>query len=140
MIETMGSLRRSHMCGKLKLSDNGEEVILMGWVQKERNLGSIIFIDLRDTSGISQIVFDDTISEDVFKKAEGIKSEYVIAVRGLVRKRQSINPDLATGQIEVLAKELKILDTANTPPIYIRDDDNVSESMRLKYRDRKSVV
>lgn len=122
------------MCGKLRISDEGKEVVLMGWVQKERNLGSIIFIDLRDTTGISQIVFDDTISEDVFKKAEGIKSEYVIGVRGLVRKRQSANPELASGQVEVLAKELKILDGANTPPIYIRDEDNVSESMRLKYR------
>ncbi len=133
-MDTMGKLRRSHMCGKLRISDEGKEVVLMGWVQKERNLGSIIFIDLRDTTGISQIVFDDTISEDVFKKAEGIKSEYVIGVRGLVRKRQSANPELASGQVEVLAKELKILDGANTPPIYIRDEDNVSESMRLKYR------
>lgn len=133
-MDTMGSLRRTNMCGQLNLNDDGKEVVLMGWVQKERNLGSIIFIDLRDTSGLSQIVFDDTISKDIFKKAEEIKSEYVLAIKGIVRKRQSINPDLPTGQIEVLAKDLRILDKANTPPIYIKDDDNVSEAMRLKYR------
>lgn len=134
MGEKMGSLRRTAMCGDLRPANVGEEVVLMGWVQKERNLGSIIFIDLRDTTGISQIVFDDTLSEELFTKAEGIRSEYVLAIKGLVRTRSSINKEIPTGEIEVLVQELKILDQANTPPIYIKDDDKVSESMRLKYR------
>lgn len=134
MLETMGKLRRTDMCGNLRIEDEGKEVVLMGWVQRERNLGSLIFIDIRDTTGISQIVFDDTISQDIFKKAEKLRGEYVIAVRGVVRKRQAINTEIPTGQIEILASELKILDEANTPPIYIKDEDNVSESMRLKYR------
>lgn len=134
MGEKMGNLRRTHMCGRLRAEDAGKEVTLMGWVQKERNLGSIIFVDLRDTTGITQIVFDDTISQEVFQKAEKIRSEYVLAVRGNVRVRQSVNNEIPTGEIEILAQELKILDEATTPPIYIKDDDNVSETMRLKYR------
>ncbi|WFA09842.1 aspartate--tRNA ligase [Tissierella sp. Yu-01] len=134
MGEKMGSLRRTTMCGLLRPENIGEEVVLMGWVQKERNLGSIIFVDLRDTTGISQVVFDNTISEDIFLKAEKVRSEYVLAVRGRVRTRQSVNKDIPTGEVEVLAEELKILDESETPPIYIKDDDNVSESMRLKYR------
>lgn len=134
MSETMGYLRRTNMCGELRKSDVGKEVVLMGWAQSERNLGSLIFVDLRDTTGITQIVFDDTITEEVFKKASMIRQEYVLAVRGVVRLRQSVNKEIPTGEIEVLAKELKILDKSNTPPIYIKDNDNVSESMRLKYR------
>lgn len=134
MGEKMGNLRRTHMCGRLRAEDAGKEVTLMGWVQKERNLGSIIFVDLRDTTGITQIVFDDTISQEVFQKAEKIRSEYVLAVRGTVRVRQSVNKEIPTGDIEILVQELKILDEAATPPIYIKDDDNVSETMRLKYR------
>jgi aspartyl-tRNA synthetase len=134
MGEKMGNLRRTSMCGLLRTENIGEEVVLMGWVQKERNLGSIIFVDLRDTTGISQIVFDSTVSKEVFEKAEKLRSEYVIAVKGTVRARQSVNKEIPTGDIEVLAQELKILDEAETPPIYIKDDDNVSETMRLKYR------
>ena len=134
MSEKMGNLRRTIMCGKLRPEHDGQEVVLMGWVQRERNLGSLIFIDLRDTTGISQIVFDNTVSEEIFTKAEKIRSEYVLAVRGKVRIRQSINNEIPTGEVEVLVDELKILDESETPPIYIKDDDNVSESMRLKYR------
>lgn len=134
MAENMGLMRRDTMCGQLRLDDIKKEVVLMGWVQKERNLGSIIFVDLRDTTGITQIVFDDTVSKEMFEKAEKIRSEYVIAVRGRVRKRQSVNSDMPTGEIEILASELKILDESETPPIYIKDEDNVAESMRLKYR------
>ncbi|WP_077367292.1 aspartate--tRNA ligase [Anaerosalibacter sp. Marseille-P3206] len=134
MGENMGNLRRTHMCGNLRESNIGEEVVLMGWVQKQRNLGSLIFADLRDTTGISQIVFDDTISKELFELAELLRSEYVIAVRGVVRRRESVNKDIPTGEVEILAEELKILDEAETPPIYIKDNDEVSESMRLKYR------
>jgi len=134
MGEKMGNLRRTIMCGELRPEHVGKEVVLMGWVQRERNLGSIIFVDLRDTTGICQIVFDNTVSDEVFSKAEKVRTEYVLAVRGKVRIRQSINKDIPTGEVEVLAEELKILDEAETPPIYIKDADNVSESMRLKYR------
>ncbi len=134
MGERMGSLRRSMMCGELSLSDVGKEVTLMGWVQRERNLGGLMFVDLRDTTGISQIVFDDSVPRELIEKAESIRAEYVIAVKGTVRERQSKNPNMATGDVELLVSELKILDEAETPPIYIKDDDNVSESMRLKYR------
>ena len=134
MIEKMGNLRRTNMCGDLREDNIGEEVVLMGWVQRERNLGSLIFIDLRDTTGICQIVIDSTVSKEIFKKAEKIRAENVLAVKGSVRKRESINKDIPTGNIEVLAKELKVLDISETPPIYIKDEDNVSETMRLKYR------
>ncbi len=134
MGEKMGNLRRSMMCGNLRPEHEGQEVTLMGWVQRERNLGSLLFVDLRDTTGISQIVFDSTENEELFKKAVTLRSEYVIAVRGKVRIRSSINKEMPTGEVEVLAEELKILDEAETPPIYIKDDDNVSETMRLKYR------
>lgn len=134
MIENMGTMKRTDMCGNLRREDEGREVVLMGWVQRERNLGSLIFIDLRDTTGIAQIVFDDTISDDLFKKAEKIRSEYVLAISGTVRIRQSINEEILTGEVEVLVKDLKILDTSETPPIYVKDNDKVSENMRLKYR------
>lgn len=134
MGENMGNLRRTHMCGELRDDHIGEEVILMGWVQRSRNLGSLIFVDLRDTTGISQIVFDSNYSKDNFNKAKKIRNEYVLAIRGKVRERESVNKDIPTGNVEVLVDELKILDKAETPPIYIKDDDDVQESMRLKYR------
>lgn len=133
-MESMGNLRRTNMNGELRLEDIGKEVVLMGWVQKRRNLGSLVFIDLRDTTGITQVVFDDKVSEAAFLKAEKIRTEYVIAVKGKVKQRQSINSDMETGDIEVFVEELKILSEAETTPIYIKDNDDVSENMRLKYR------
>ena len=111
-----------------------EEVILNGWVQKKRNLGGLVFVDLRDIRGISQIIFDADVSKDAFEKAEKLGSEYVIAVKGIVRERQAKNPNMATGDIEISATELRVLSKSQTPPIYIKDDDNVSEDKRLKYR------
>ncbi|WZL71525.1 aspartate--tRNA ligase [Clostridiaceae bacterium 35-E11] len=134
MTESLGMMKRTHMCGTIRTSNIDEEVILMGWVQKRRDLGGLIFADLRDRSGIVQIIFDKDISEEAFKKAEKIRSEYVIGIRGVVKKRESINPNLPTGDIEVFAKELKIFSEAQTPPIYIEDEDEVSENLRLKYR------
>ncbi|MDU5743748.1 MAG: aspartate--tRNA ligase, partial [Finegoldia magna] len=107
--------------------------ILMGWVQKERNLGSLIFIDLRDNTGITQIAIKDD-NKEIFDKAKDVKSEYVLCVKGDVRERESKNNNIPTGEIEVIANELIILDTANVPPIYIKDDDNAQEAVRLKYR------
>lgn len=133
-MESMGNLRRTDMCGNLRIEDENKEVTLMGWIQKRRNLGGLTFVDLRDTTGISQIVFDDEISKEAFEKAQKLRSEYVIAIRGKVKERQSKNPDMPTGDIEIFAEELKILNKSETPPIYIKDDDEVSENMRLKYR------
>lgn len=133
-METMGNLRRTDMCGNLRLEDENREVVLMGWVQKRRNLGSLVFVDLRDTTGIAQIIFDEEVSKEAFEKANRLRGEYVIAVRGTVKERQSKNAELATGDIEIFAEQLKILSEAETPPIYIKDNDDVSENMRLKYR------
>lgn len=133
-METMGLLKRTDMCGELGLKDIGREVVLMGWVQKRRSLGGLIFADLRDITGLIQVVFDTDVNNEAFEKAEGLRSEYVIAVRGKVCERQSKNLEMATGEIEVYIDELRILDTAQTPPIYIKDNDDVAEQMRLKYR------
>ena len=121
------------MCGNLSKGDIGKEVVLMGWVAVDRNLGSLIFFDLRDITGITQIVVKDEDAE-IYELAKTIKSEYVIAVKGKVFERQSKNPKMKTGDIEIIAEELVILDKAQTTPIYIKDDDNASENMRLKYR------
>ena len=127
-------LRRTMMCGDLRLRNADEEVVLNGWVQRSRRLGGIIFCDMRDKTGIVQIVFDEDVPKEVFGAAEGLRSEYVIGVRGLCREREAKNKELETGDIEVLAKELVIYSEAETPPIYVRDDDNADENLRLKYR------
>ncbi len=127
-------LKRTYMCGTLSKKSIGDEVVLSGWVQRRRDLGGLIFVDLRDITGIMQIVFDNNISQTAFKDAEQLGSEYVITVKGKVYERQSINPNMPTGQIEVFAEDMEILNQSETPPIYIKDDDDVSENLRLKYR------
>ena len=126
--------KRTHMCGTLDASDIGEKVVLNGWIAKRRNLGGLIFCDLRDKTGIVQIVFDDKIPEELFNMADTLRSEYVVGVKGVVRERQSVNKELATGDIEVFVKDLVIYNKSETPPIYIRDDDKVDDNLRLKYR------
>lgn len=125
--------KRSHMCGELRKENIGEEVVLMGWVAKKRNLGSLVFIDLRDKTGITQIVTRDD-DEENYKTVKEISQEYVLEVKGTVHERESKNPDLPTGDIEIIADKINILDKAKTPPIYIKEDDDVSENLRLKYR------
>lgn len=127
-------LKRTHMCGVLTAADIDKRVVLNGWVQKRRNLGGLIFCDLRDKTGIVQIVFDDNIPKDLFEKADKLRGEYVIGVKGIVKERQAKNTELPTGDIEVFVDELIIYSEADTPPIYIKDDDDVSENLRLKYR------
>ena len=134
MGEALGGLKRSHFCGNLKEEQIGESVTLMGWVQKSRNLGSIVFADLRDYTGIVQVVFDGDTDEAIFEKATKLRSEFCVAVVGAVRMRSSINENIPTGKIEVLASELKILSESDVPPIYVKDDDDVSDDLRLKYR------
>lgn len=126
--------KRTEMCGKLDASHIGERVVLNGWIAKRRNLGGLIFCDLRDKTGIVQIVFDDKIPQELFQKADKLRSEYVVGVKGVVKERQSVNKELATGDIEVFVNDLVIYSEADTPPIYIKDDDNVDDNLRLKYR------
>lgn len=132
----MSNLKRNHYCGTLAKADNEKEVVLCGWVAKRRDHGGLIFIDLRDRSGIVQVVVDPDHAGKDFAKAEAIRSEYVIKVHGVVRLRseETINPNLATGEVEVVAKELEVLNSAKTPPFYIQDGIDVDENLRLKYR------
>lgn len=127
-------LKRTHMCGELRLEDAGKEVVLNGWVAKARSLGGLVFVDIRDKSGITQIIFNEDIGEELLEKAKSLRSEYVIGVTGTVKERSSKNDNLPTGAIEVFATDLVIYSEADTPPIYIKDDDNVDENLRLKYR------
>lgn len=125
--------KRTNMCGELRSQDIGKSVVLMGWVAKKRNLGSLVFIDLRDKTGITQIVVREE-DKDNYERAREISQEYVIEVKGSVRERESKNSEIPTGDIEIVADKINILDKANTPPIYIKDDDDVSENLKLKYR------
>ena len=127
-------IKRSAMCGSFRASDIGRTVSVNGWVAKRRNLGGLIFADIRDRSGIVQVVFDEGTPADVLAKAGELRSEYTVGISGLVRERQSKNPELPTGDIEILASELSIYSESETPPIYIKDDDKVSGDLRLKYR------
>ncbi len=136
MSESMQGMHRSHRCTEVSNANVGENVTVMGWVQKRRNLGSLIFIDLRDRSGILQLVFDEPqIGAAGFEKAEALRSEYVIAVTGVVQKRTAaVNENLKTGDIEVIAKELRILSESETPPFQIEENSKTNDEIRLKYR------
>ena len=134
MSEFMGDLRRTDTCGGFRMADVGRQVTVMGWVQRRRNLGSLIFVDLRDKTGLVQVVFDEDAPGGVFQKAESLRTEYVIAARGTVRERESKTTKIPTGDIEIVAEELKILSEAETTPFEILEDTNVNEMLRLKYR------
>ena len=136
MSDKLGNMRRTHTCCELGVENVGTEVVLMGWVQRRRDHGGVIFIDLRDKNGLTQIVFNPEVSPNVHAKAHVIRSEYVIGIRGNVKRRLEgmTNPKLKTGEIEVFATELKILNAAETPPFIIEDHVDVSENIRLKFR------
>ncbi len=135
-MESMGSLIRTHFCNDLGKDNVGEEVVLMGWVLRRRDHGGVIFIDLRDRKGLTQIVFNPTINPEVHAKAHQLRSEWVLAVKGRVEARPGdmANPKLATGEIEVLISELRILNTSETPPFPLDEDVEVSDNLRLQYR------
>lgn len=135
-METMNGLKRTHYCGELSLKNEGEEVVLCGWVAKNRKLGGLDFVTLRDRTGIVQIAFSDKTEKSLFEKAERLKSEYVVALRGKVAKREgaNANKDMKTGDIEVLASELRVLNEAETPPFYIEENIDTNDTLRLKYR------
>ena len=136
MSDKLGNMRRTHTCGELGANDVGTEVLLMGWVQRRRDHGGVIFVDLRDREGITQVVFNPEVSPKVHEKAHVLRSEYVIGIRGKVDKRLEgmTNPKLKTGEIEVFVTELKIFNAAETPPFIIEDNVDVSENIRLKFR------
>ena len=136
MAESMKGLKRTHRCGELSAANIGEKVTVMGWVQKQRNKGGIIFVDLRDRAGILQIIFEETdCGAEHFAKAEKLRSEFVAAVTGRVEKRAgAVNENLVTGEIEVRAESLRILSEAETPPFPIEENSRTKEELRLKYR------
>ena len=136
MAESMRGLHRSHRCTEVSSANIGETVTVMGWVQKRRNLGSLIFIDLRDRSGILQLVFnEETVGKAGYEKAESLRSEYVIAVTGKVEKRSAaVNENLKTGDIEVIAEDIRILSESETPPFQIEENSQTKDEIRLKYR------
>ncbi len=135
-MDTLAGMKRTHSCGALGASDAGTEVVLCGWVSRQRDHGGLIFIDLRDRSGTVQLVFSPEINQAALLKADGIRTEFVISVRGAVRLRspETVNPAMATGEIEICGEELRILNPAKTPPFYIQDNVDVDETVRLKYR------
>lgn len=126
--------KRTKYCGEFRESDIGNRVCAMGWVQRARDLGSLIFIDLRDRSGIVQLAFDDSTARDVFDMAFSVRSEYVVCAKGVVRMRSSVNDTIPTGHIEIAVDELKILSSAQTPPFEIVENSNVRPELRLRHR------
>ncbi|AST59201.1 aspartyl-tRNA synthetase [Thermoanaerobacterium thermosaccharolyticum] len=136
MGEQLSGMKRTHMCGELTLEDVGKSVIVMGWVQRRRDLGGLIFLELRDRTGLIQIVCSEQLSKEAFDKAQHVRNEYVLAAAGEVVRRsdENINPNLETGNIEIYVSEFKILSKAETPPFMVEDRNNVSEAIRLKYR------
>ena len=134
MGEALGGLKRTMMCGEPREANIGSKITLMGWVQRNRKLGGLEFIDLRDRTGIMQIVFGEEINVESFEKAKSVRPEYCIAVTGEVVKRQSPNENMPTGMVELLCEEIKILSESDTPPIYIKENLDAAENIRLKYR------
>ena len=133
-MDTMQGLKRTHYCTELSKADAGSEVVVCGFVQKQRDKGNLIFIDLRDRTGIVQLTFDDKTERVQFEKAKSVRAEYVLMAKGTVKIRESVNTEIKTGEIEVAVNDLRVLSKAETPPFHITDDTNVNEELRLKYR------
>lgn len=133
-LDRMNGMKRTHYCGALRKENAGETVVVCGWVQRQRDLGSLIFIDLRDRSGIVQLAFDENTDKDVFEKAFAVRSEFVLMAKGKVRVRSSVNTDIPTGEVEIETECLKVLGASLTPPFDISPDTNAGEELRLKYR------
>ncbi len=134
MLDTLGNLKRTKYCGDLRTADADTEVVLMGWVHRRRDLGQLIFIDLRDRAGIAQIVFNKEQNPEAHAKAEELRSEFVVAVEGRVIRRQKSNPEIPTGEVEVVATKLHILNNSKTPPFQIENEVTATEETRLRYR------
>lgn len=134
MADTMAGLKRTDYCGALRLQDTGREVVVCGWAQRQRDLGALIFIDLRDRTGIVQLAFDDQTAEELRAKAFGVRAEYVLMAKGVVRERSSKNKEIPTGEIEIAVTDLRILAKSETPPFEVVENSNTGEALRLKYR------
>jgi aspartyl-tRNA synthetase len=134
VLEALGNLKRTTYCGDLRAADAEKDVVLMGWVHRRRDLGQLIFIDLRDRAGIAQIVFNKELNPEAHAKAEQLRSEFVVAVEGRVLRRQKSNPEIASGEVEVMAARLHILNNSKTPPFQIEEEVTASEETRLRYR------
>src|ERR1700743_929596 len=136
MLDFLGSLQRTHTCGQLRAAQDGQPVVLMGWVNRRRDHGNLIFLDVRDRTGITQVVLDKEVSGEAHAKAEAARPEYVVAVKGKVRRRSAglENPNMPTGEIEVVANEILLLNEAKTPPFSPAEESIGNEEVRLKYR------
>jgi aspartyl-tRNA synthetase len=134
LLDFLGSLKRTHYCGELRVKDENRAIVIMGWVARRRDLGNLLFLDIRDRTGIVQVVFNKETQPEAHAKAEQARSEFVVAVEGQVIKRQKSNPELATGEIELVATKLHILNNAKTPPFPIEDEINAAEETRLRFR------
>lgn len=134
MADLMAGLKRTHYCGEVSTADVGKEIVVGGFTAKQRDKGELVFIDLRDRTGIIQLIFDDSSDRAVIAKAKEVRSEYVLMAKGTVRRRESVNPDLPTGEVEVYVTELRILAKAQTPPFHITDETDTNEELRLRYR------
>ena len=134
MLDFLGDLKRTHYCGALRLPDAGRSATVMGWVHRRRDLGNLLFLDIRDRSGIVQVVFNKETQPEAHAKAEQARSEFVVAVEGRVTKRERANADIGTGEIEIVADHLHILNNAKTPPFPVEDEINAAEETRLRYR------
>ncbi len=133
-LDRMNGLKRTHYCGTLTKNEIGAEVVVCGWVQRQRDLGALIFVDLRDRTGIIQLAFDDNTDSTVFDKAFALRSEFVVMAKGKVRMRSSVNTEIPTGEIEIEVDTLKVLGESKTPPFEIVENSNAKEDLRLKYR------
>lgn len=134
MLDFLDNLKRTHYCGALRVSDEGRDAIVMGWVHRRRDLGNLLFLDVRDRTGIVQVVFNKETNSEAHAKAEQARSEFVVAVEGKVIKRAKANPEIATGEVEITAAKLHILNNAKTPPFPIEDEINAAEETRLRFR------
>src|SRR5438552_4241968 len=134
LLDFLGKLKRTHYCGELRAKDDGRDAVVMGWVHRRRDLGNLLFLDVRDRTGIVQAVFNKETQPAAHAKAEQVRSEFVVAVEGKVVKRQKANPELASGEIELVATKLHILNNSKTPPFAIEEEINAAEETRLRFR------
>ena len=133
-MDTLKGLKRTAYCAEFDINNVGQEITVFGWVQRQRDLGNLIFVDVRDRSGIIQLSFNSETDEEIFEKAHSVRPEYVVAAVGKVAERESKNPDIPTGDIEVMVTDFRIISKAETPPFVIENSDSVGDETTLKYR------
>ena len=134
MTDSLKGMKRTDYCANFNTENIGQEITVFGWVQRQRDLGNLIFIDLRDRTGIIQLSFNDKTDREIFARAQSVRSEYVVAATGVVAKRESVNKDIPTGEIEVIVNDFRIVSKAKTPPFEIEKSEKVGDETTLKYR------